>query len=204
LVIDKANLTKVTASKTYDGLSTVKAIEITAIEGVNGEKFTANSGTAAISNKNVATAGKTLTSLSGLGLSGQTFAADISNYNLETGLPAAGSNNSVAIAVRPLTIAVGTVADKPADGTTTATVTPGALSNLVAGESLGVSATGNFSDANVGNGKVVTASYTLRNGVNGLSSNYILNASTPNPDSRLRGNILASVNPVTPHRAGEQ
>ncbi len=106
------------------------------------------------------------------------------------------TTSSATITPRPLTIATGTVADKPADGTTTATVTPGGLGNLVAGESLGVSATGNFSDANVGNGKVVTASYTLRDGANGLASNYILNASTPNPDSRLRGNILASVNPV--------
>jgi hypothetical protein len=118
---------------------------------------------------------------------------DLNNYNLPTSVTGIGT-----ITPRPLTIAVGTVADKPADSTTAATVTPGALGNLVIGESLGVSATGNFSDANVGNGKVVTASYTLRNGVNGLASNYILNASTPNPDSRLRGNILASVNPVTP------
>ncbi|PUE43375.1 filamentous hemagglutinin N-terminal domain-containing protein [Limnohabitans sp. Hippo3] len=106
------------------------------------------------------------------------------------------TTTSAVIAQRALTIDVGTVATKTIDGTTTATVTPGALNNLVAGESLGVLAVANFSDPNVGTAKVVTASYTLQNGTNGLASNYILNAATPNPDSRLRGNIVSSVNPI--------
>ncbi|WP_291940646.1 hypothetical protein [Limnohabitans sp.] len=107
------------------------------------------------------------------------------------------TDGKLSITPRPLTIAVGTVTERPADGTTTATVTPGALGNLVAGENLGVSAVANFIDANAGNGKIVTASYTLENRTNGLASNYILNASTPNPDSRLRGNITTSIKPNT-------
>jgi filamentous hemagglutinin family protein len=101
---------------------------------------------------------------------------------------------------RPLTIAPGSVATKTADGTTAATVTPGALSNLVGTETLGVAATGTFSDANAGNNKAVNAFYTLQNGANGgVASNYILALGKPgNPDTRMTGTILASVNPVTP------
>jgi filamentous hemagglutinin family protein len=101
---------------------------------------------------------------------------------------------------RPLTIAPGSVGTKTADGNTTAVVTPGSLSNLVGTETLGVAATGTFSDANPGNNKAVNAFYTLQNGANGgVVSNYVLNLGTPaNPDTRMTGNILASVNPVTP------
>ncbi len=101
---------------------------------------------------------------------------------------------------RPLTIAPGSVATKTADGTTAATVTPGALSNLVGSETLSVAATGTFSDANAGNNKAVNAFYTLQNGGNGgLASNYILALGKPgNPDTRMTGTILAAVNPVTP------
>jgi filamentous hemagglutinin family protein len=101
---------------------------------------------------------------------------------------------------RPLTIAPGSVATKTADGNTTAVVIPGTLSNLVGTETLGVAATGTFSDANAGNNKAVNAFYTLQNGANGgVASNYILALGKPgNPDTRMTGTILASVNPVTP------
>ncbi len=108
------------------------------------------------------------------------------------------TEGNLSIAPRPLTIAPGSVATKTADGTTTAAVTPGALSNLVGTETLGVAATGTFSDANAGNNKAVNAFYTLQNGANGgVASNYILALGKPgNPDTRMTGNILASVNPV--------
>ena len=121
------------------------------------------------------------------GLSG----TDSANYS-HTGV-----TGSYTVKPKELTIGVGTVKDKPADGTTSAVVTAGALVGVLGGENLGLSATGNFVDPNMGNGKVVNALYNLQNGVNGEASNYILNIGTPsNPDSRLRGNILASVNPV--------
>lgn len=117
--------------------------------------------------------------------------ADRNNYRIIDQTTA-----SAVILQRPLTIDTGTVANKMADGTTSATVIPGALNNLVAGEALGVLATANFSDANAGTAKIVTASYTLQNGSNGLASNYILNSAAPNPDNRLRGTIVSSVNPI--------
>jgi filamentous hemagglutinin family protein len=100
--IDKANLTEVSASKTYDGLRTVKAQEMGVIKGVNGERFTARAGTADISDENVATANKTLTNLSGLELTG-VDGGNRDNYNLDSGLPAAGDNNRVVIIERVTT-----------------------------------------------------------------------------------------------------
>ncbi len=198
-VITKANLAVTLAdqTKTYDGTTAATLVPSTfTVKGVTvaGQTETAsvNQTVAFYNDKNVLRASSVTVNLA-VGNFAAATDTDLNNYNLPTTVTGKGT-----ITPRPWTIAVGTVADKSADGTTTATVTPGALSNLVAGESLGVSATGNFSDANVGNGKVVTASYTLRDGTNGLASNYMLNANTPNPDSRLRGNILAAVNPVTP------
>jgi hypothetical protein len=150
---------------------------------------------------NIATAGNT----SGSGnLNAGTYAgiqsvsgltgADATNYSFTN------VKGDYKVDQRPLTIAPGSVATKTADGTTAATVTPGALSNLVGTETLGVAATGTFSDANAGNNKAVNAFYTLQNGANGgVASNYILALGKPgNPDTRMTGTILASINPVTP------
>ena len=104
LTINKANLTKVTASKVYDGLASVTASQVTALEGVNGETFTTTAGTATLSDKNVATANKTLTNLTGLTLQGGNSSTLSSNYNLSSNLPAAGVNNQVTISQAHLTV----------------------------------------------------------------------------------------------------
>jgi hypothetical protein len=138
LTINKANLTQVTATKTYDGLSTVTGgAQMTAIAGVNGETFTA-SGTAAISDKNVATAGKTLTDLSGLTLTGNTSQALSSNYNLSSNLPAAGANNAVTITALSLTPTI-TASDKTYDQTNSATLTSQTISGVISGDTVSLS-----------------------------------------------------------------
>ena len=108
------------------------------------------------------------------------------------------------ITPQPLTVSGTTVADKTADGSTTAAVTPGTLTGLVLSESLGVSATGNFDNANTGTGKTVTVNYTLRNGANGeLASNYVV---APNPDNRftaaIKAALITPINPVTSPATG--
>ena len=130
---------------------------------------------------------------------GKTISA-LDNGKNALGYKVTYKEGNLSITPRPLTIAPGSVGTKTADGNTTAVVTPGTLSNLVGTETLGVAATGTFSDANPGNNKAVNAFYTLQNGANGgVVSNYVLNLGTPaNPDTRMTGNILASVNPVTP------
>jgi hypothetical protein len=91
MVIAKANLTEVTASKTDDGLSTVTYEQMTSIRGVYNERFTASAGTATIS-----VTDETLTDLRGLTLESKN-GGDIENYNLASGLPPAGEQNFVLI-----------------------------------------------------------------------------------------------------------
>jgi hypothetical protein len=150
---------------------------------------------------NIATAGNTSGSgnlnagtYAGIQSVGDLTGADKDNYTF------ANVKGDYKVDKRPLTIAPGSVATKTADGNTTAVVIPGTLSNLVGTETLGVAATGTFSDANAGNNKAVNAFYTLQSGANGgVASNYILALGKPgNPDTRMTGTILASVNPVTP------
>ena len=125
MVIAKADLTQVTASKTYDGLSTVTYEQMTTIEGVNGERFTASAGTATISDKNVATANKTLTNLSSLTLTGVN-GGNKDNYNLDNALPAAGSNNEVTISKAALTYTANSASRNTG-------ATPSGLSGTVSG-----------------------------------------------------------------------
>jgi autotransporter-associated beta strand protein len=167
LTINKANLTQVTATKTYDGLSTVTGgAQMTAIAGVNGETFTA-SGTAAISDKNVATAGKTLTDLSGLTLTGNTSQALSSNYNLSSNLPAAGTNNAVTITAKTVSLAATKTYDGSTSMTSHVTVTTG-----ITGESLGYTGvTANSKD--VVSADRITAITLTDNGA-ALASNYQL------------------------------
>lgn len=87
---------------------------------------------------------------------------------------------------RALGITNSVAQDKTADGTTQAQVKAGQLLNLVPGESLAVTATGQFEDAAVGTQKAVTTQYWLANGGNGLAKNYI----KPNAQV-LRASILS-------------
>ena len=140
LTVDKANLSKVTAAKTYDGLSTVTAAQMTAIEGVSGETFSATAGTANISDKNVAGI-KTLTDLSSLTLSSANGGLS-SNYNLSTGLPAAGNLNRVTIDALALQVSGVAAQNKTYDGNTTATLTGTAQVASLAGDAVTVDASG--------------------------------------------------------------
>ena len=68
------------------------------------------------------------------------------------------------------------VATRVYDGTTVATVTVDNLSGLVSGETVTVAGFGTFNDKNVGTGKPVQATLTVRDGTGGgLASNYAFN-----------------------------
>lgn len=67
--------------------------------------------------------------------------------------------------------------NKTYDGSAAATMSNiGILTGLVGGEALVLNASASFADANAGNGKTVTATYSLADGVGGLASNYQLAA----------------------------
>lgn len=93
------------------------------------------------------------------------------------------------ITAKALSITTATIASKVYDGTTTSgTVTAGTLSGFVGSETVVVSsATGAYSDANVGTGKTATITYTLGNGTNGgLSTNYSIANTTATGDITLK------------------
>ena len=195
--ITKANLTQVTANKTYDGLSTVTAQEIGVIKGVNGESFTASDGTATISNKNVAAANKTLTDLSGLTLTGA-GGGNTSNYNLASGLPAAGTNNAVTVTAKSLSVSLA-AQTKTYDGNDTATWASGTItaSGFASGEGASVTQTsGTYNDKNVVSASSVTAElastdFSFNSGV--LASNYVLPTSVTATGSTITPANLTQV-----------
>jgi hypothetical protein len=196
LVIAKANLSQITASKTYDGLSTVTAAQITAIKGLNNESFTTIAGTAAISDKNVVTASKTLTDLSGLTLTGVNGGL-ISNYNLTSGLPAASTNNAVTITAKTLSASLA-AQTKTYNGNYTASWTSGTItaSGFADGESASVTKTsGTYNDKNVVGASSVratlaSADFNFSGG--GLASNYTLPTSVSASGSINKANLTVS------------
>jgi YDG domain len=185
----------ITASdKVYDG-NTTAAISTTnaALAGVvSGDGVSVSSQGAAgnFASKDVAfdstgAVASQAVKVTGLSLSG----ADAGNYTV--------TDQSGAVAKvqqRPLSIAGSVAQDKTVDGTTLATVKAGQLVNLVAGESLVVTATGQFADAEIGTNKAVATQYALANGTNGKASNYI----KPNAEVLRAAILAATVNPVQP------
>ncbi|SKB87411.1 Por secretion system C-terminal sorting domain-containing protein [Soonwooa buanensis] len=78
------------------------------------------------------------------------------------------------IIVKNITISTPIIAPKTYDGTTTTgTITLGTITGLVGSETLGVTAVGNYTDANVGVDKTANIVYTTADGNNGgLKNNY--------------------------------
>ena len=89
---------------------------------------------------------------------------------------------------RVLTISGTSAANKTYDGTTTANITVGTLGNLVDGETLDVTASGQFDEANAGD-RTATAHYTLADGDDGLASNYVL-ADTTGHEATIDRRVL--------------
>jgi len=152
------------ADKVYDG-STTASLSGGALSGLVGSEtlgFSGQSGVFADKNagtaKAVTVAGITLIDGSGLA----------SNYSITnpTGL-------SANITPKALTLTGISAADKVYDGSTTASLSGGALSGLVGSETLGFSGqTGAFADADAGTDKAVAVTgITLTDG-SGLASNY--------------------------------
>jgi hypothetical protein len=114
-----------------------------------------------------------------------------SNYNLTTNGPIT-STATGQIAPKDLQLIGTSVADKAFDGTTEAQlVNPGQLDGLVNNEQLGLSATADFGDANVGIGKPVSIQASLQDSNNGMASNYRLIVPTG-----ITANITGAVEPT--------
>ena len=152
------------AGKTYDGTDAATLNAGATFNGLLGSDSLSFSATkAAFSDKN-AGVGKTV-NVSGIALGG----TDAGNYVLvDTNASATGT-----ITPKALTVTGATAGNKVYDGTLAASVTGGALSGLVGGETLSLSGlAGTFATQNVASNIAVTASgATLADGT-GLASNY--------------------------------
>ncbi|MBB5608880.1 MULTISPECIES: YDG domain-containing protein [unclassified Janthinobacterium] len=170
--ISKATISSVTNvgvnNKTYDGSDIATLNGAGTFNGmVSGDSLMV-AGNGAFGDKN-AGAGKTV-AVTGLTLSG----TDAGNYNLAI----TKGSTTADITQKALTVTGATAADKTYDGTSTATLSGGSLTGMVSGETLVLTgASGEFSDKNAGNGKVVTVTGgNLGNG-SGLASNYTIGSS---------------------------
>ena len=166
------------SNKTYDANTTASIASYGGLTGVvGGDTVTLDSSSASASfaDANAGT-GKTVT-VSSLSLSG----AQASNYSI------ANQTTTADITAKALTISAPTASNKTYDGSNSASVTTGTISaGLVGSETVTVSSSASFADANVGTGKTVTVSYNLGDGTNGgLAANYTL------ADSSVQANITA-------------
>nr|WP_267876978.1 YDG domain-containing protein [Massilia rhizosphaerae] len=141
------------ADKVYDG-TTAAALSGGTLSGlVGGDTLTFSGLTGSFADKSVG-AGKAVTLSGGVLADGTGYA---SNYTL-----AAPAGLAASITQKALTVSGIAAADKTYDGTTAATVSTAgaALQGLVAGDTVTVSATGTFADADAAAGKTVTLAST--------------------------------------------
>ena len=163
------------SSKTYNGNTAATLTGTAALSGViSGDTVTlAGTATGVFSDKNIGT--NKVVNVSGLTLGG----ASASNYIL--GTPTLLAN----ITAKALTMGSPTVTlTKVYDRTTNAAVVLGALSGVLTGEDVAVTASAGYSTAAVGSGKTVTVVYTL-SGAN--AGNY----TAPSAWSSSSGSITA-------------
>lgn len=153
-------------NKVYDG-TTKASVTGGSISGLVGSETLGVTGlTVTFADKNAGTA-KAVT-VTGTTLVNGGSGGLASNYTMSN--PTGFTAN---ITPKALTVSGMTAGSRVYDGTTSTTLSGGALSGLVSGETLVVSGgTGVFGDKNVANGKAVTVSgVSLANGT-GLASNY--------------------------------
>ena len=167
LTVAKAPLTiagAMASDKVYDGTTTATVTGATLFGKVGADDVSLVLGTAKFSSKDTGTS-KSVT-VSGSSLSGTA----VGNYNLTE-----VSGLTASITAKSLTITGVTASDKVYDGTTTASLSGGALDLVVTGDAVSlVAGTGTFSDKNVGSGKTVT---TTGYGLGGAGAgNYALSA----------------------------
>jgi filamentous hemagglutinin family protein len=195
-------VTGITASdKVYDGNTTAaintSAAVLAGMVGGDNVSVSTQAGVGNFASKDVAfdSAGAVATQavkVSGLSLNG----GDAGNYTVTD-----QSGASAKVLQRALSIAGSVAQDKTVDGSTLAVIKPGQLGNLVAGESLLVTGSGQFDTAELGTNKAVTTVYALANGSNGIARNYTLAGEV------LRASILTAtqnlIQPVvSPAKAG--
>jgi filamentous hemagglutinin family protein len=166
-----ANLSASSASKIYDGTTDISGAALTLNNLLTGDVVTGSIGRGILASKNV---GNNIgASYSSISLTG----ADAANYYLTSH----SVSGTASITPKILSLVGTTVANKPFDGNTNATVTTnGSLTGFIGSETVELtSVTGTFDTASAGTAKTVTLLANLRDGSNGgLASNYAVANST--------------------------
>ena len=179
-------------NKVYDG-TLAASLTGGALQGLVGDETLVLSGTTGVFSDKNAGSNKTVT-VSGASLADGTGLA--SNYTVSnpTGLTA-------SITAKALTVTGQVAGNKVYDGNAQASLSGGALSGLVAGETLGLAGqSAMFSDKNAANGKTVTVTgTTLLDTATGLASNYTVS----NPTG-LTASITPKALTVTGQLAGDK
>ncbi|MFT3720741.1 YDG domain-containing protein [Pseudorhodoferax sp.] len=166
------------ASKVYDG-STDAGSALLQITNIAGNDSVGLAGNASLAGANAGT--QALTGLTGLALTG----AAAGNYTLVGSTP----GGSVTITARPVSIASIAGASKVYDGSTDAGSTLLQITNLVAGESVGLSGQASLAGANVGTQAIAGLTGLTLVGVD--AGNYTLVGSTPG------GSVTITARPVS-------
>src|SRR5450756_801215 len=189
-----------TVTSAYVGPVTTPLTSIGAITGTAqvGQKLTAGAlspsgATASYQWEYSTTPGGTYNNIAGATSSTYTIATAYVNDYIKVSATGTGnytgtvtSAPTTAIATNQLTISdpTLTISDptltrtKPYDRTTTAAVTAGTLSGVIAGDDVTVSAAANYDTADVGTGKTITVVYTLGGAAAGnytAPANYVVN-----------------------------
>lgn len=170
-------VTFTTANKSYDG-TTAATITSSALSGILGgpDDVTVSGGTASFDTKHVGITKPVDASVASFSLGG----ADAGNYEIAT-----VTTSYADIEAIPLTITF-TAANKPYDGTSAATITSVTPAGIIAPDVVTLTGVANFSDPAVGNGKTVTAVFTI-GGANG-GNYYVGSVGTATANIEPTGN----------------
>ncbi len=138
-----------TANKVYDGTTT--ATTTLTFSGLIGSETLGQTVGSTFNNKNVGT-GKTVT-VNSITLADGTNGGLAANYSISP-----GQTSTANVTAKALTVSGITADNKIYDGNTVATIDISTINygGLVAGDDVVISTSGNFSDRNVGSGKIVT------------------------------------------------
>ncbi|OYT92643.1 MAG: hypothetical protein CFE43_07230 [Burkholderiales bacterium PBB3] len=191
LSITPASISSVTgikaSSKTYDRTSSATVSTTDTIFGgkLVGDVLTVTGGIGTFDSKNVGT-GKVVT-LSGFSLGG----ADAGNYTLSSSSATATAD----ITAKTISAGTFTASNKVYDGTAAASVSGGALTGAIGGDTVGLSpVTASFADKAVGTAKVVTVNGLALTGTD--AGNYVLSTNSATAQADITAKAL-SVSAVT-------
>ena len=145
LTINKKAITAVSGTRTYDATTTAGGSDLTTLTGEIAGDDLSLTGAGTVADKNVGE-NKALTGMGTLALDG----ADKGNYDLT------GAAGTLTVTKKAITVSGITASNKVYDATTGATVDTTNATGWIAGDDIGLAATGTFDTKNAGTGKTVT------------------------------------------------